>query len=244
MTAHAHARKPGHPDLNQLQHLRLFSPAATIEATARGVDSPELDAQLAIIAGFLKHARDPHCLLCVRPIGLDPPSLMACLDAPASHEWPSWSARRAAIIRKPSRKSSTRSARQCRTQGARRPLSDIAPRRQARRFEPPGSAKSTAPLPFGVPQPHQEPLQFRWAAPDRLLQPDLVDLQPLRRFAKPTAGEIKGRRDFVHVEGKIVRTRYPREIRKRQKFFGSWLRPGWGLHDRRPAGASGWLRAA
>jgi hypothetical protein len=120
MTAHARARKPGRPDLNHLQHLRLFSPAATIEATARGVDSPELDAQLAIIAGFLKHARDPHCLLCVRPIGLDPPSLMACLDAPASHEWPSWSARRAAIIRKPSRKSSTRSARQCRTAGARR----------------------------------------------------------------------------------------------------------------------------
>jgi hypothetical protein len=82
MTAHARARKPGRPDLNHLQHLRLFSPAATIEATARGIDSPELDAQLGIIAGFLKHARDPHCLLCVRPIGRDPPSLIACLDAP------------------------------------------------------------------------------------------------------------------------------------------------------------------
>jgi hypothetical protein len=75
MTAHTH-------DLNRLQHLRLFSPAATIAATARGLDSPELDFQLGVIAVFLKQARDPHCLECMRPIGLVPPSLMACLDAP------------------------------------------------------------------------------------------------------------------------------------------------------------------
>jgi hypothetical protein len=146
MTAHADARKPGHPDLNQLQHLRLFSPAATIEATARGVDSPELDAQLAIIAGFLSMpaTRIASCA-CARSASTRRASSLAWTP-PASHEWPSWSARRAGTIRKPSRKSSTRSARQCRTQGARRRY------RTSRRVDRRGAlshpAAPKAPLPY------------------------------------------------------------------------------------------------
>jgi hypothetical protein len=60
MTAHA-------PDLDQISHLRLFDPLATIEATARGLDSPELDAQLAVMHNFMNHTPQALCLLCEDP---------------------------------------------------------------------------------------------------------------------------------------------------------------------------------
>jgi hypothetical protein len=92
-------------------------------------------------------------------------------------------------------------------------------------------------------QPHEEPPQPR-DAPDGFPQPPLVYLQSIRRRAKPAMGEIEGRCDLVFVKRKIVGTGQPRKIGQRQEFAGSRLRAGRRFQGRRPAGLSGWLRAA
>jgi hypothetical protein len=60
-------------------HVRLFSPLATILATARGVDSPELDAQLAITAAM---PGEPAfcCFLCEEETPV--PAVIGAIDVP------------------------------------------------------------------------------------------------------------------------------------------------------------------
>ena len=70
------------PDLNRLQHLRLFSPMATLAVTAWGHDSSELDAQIAVMVAFVENTPNPHCLLCEHPLGAPAPALMGWQDMP------------------------------------------------------------------------------------------------------------------------------------------------------------------
>ena len=70
MTAHA-------PDIHRLQHVRLFSPAATIAAIGRGLDSLELDVQLKVM---LAAGPSGLCLLCEQPAPT--PSVMGWADVP------------------------------------------------------------------------------------------------------------------------------------------------------------------
>jgi hypothetical protein len=65
-------------DLNRLQCLRLFKPRETIAATRRGVDSPELDAQLWVMLQM--SPAEPSCFLCEEAAGI--PSVMGYVDIP------------------------------------------------------------------------------------------------------------------------------------------------------------------
>jgi hypothetical protein len=70
------------PDLNRLAHLRLFNPMVTLAMTAWGHDSPELDAQLAVMIAFVKYNQNPHCLVCEDPVEPTDAALMGYEDVP------------------------------------------------------------------------------------------------------------------------------------------------------------------